>query len=83
MTTTKRAFVLLRPAILLVALLLLLLPAVVGADVASSAREVPELTLGMTAKQVGGILTSDYEPVLKWTHGGQVLGCDYAVRCRE
>ena len=48
----------------------------------TSAKEKPELTLGLAAKQIGGIRSSFFEPVLKWTQGGKVVGCDYAVRTR-
>jgi hypothetical protein len=48
------------------------------------AREKPELTFGVNVDKIGvgtrfreslGIL----EPTVKWTHGGRVIGCDYAV----
>lgn len=50
----------------------------------TTAREKPELTFGVNVDKIGvgtrfreslGIL----EPTVKWTHGGRVLGCDYAV----
>ena len=47
----------------------------------SWAMERPEMTLGFEGRHTG--LLGVYEPVLKWTHGGRVFGCDYAVRCSE
>ena len=60
------------------------------------AREKPELTVGVLLRpntenvhiddgtngtSTGGMLVPGiFEPVAKWTHGGKVLGCDFAVR---
>ena len=41
------------------------------------AKERPELTLGIAGRHMG--LMGVYEPLLTWTHFGQVFGCEYAV----